>query len=100
MGLFSKILGGLLVVSLLASGVLYVRVLIKDRQLQTAITRAEVAESNLATAEAAVKLLKEYQYVEDAIQSAPSDAIADYLRSGVLPKDTKGDGVSTPTGGF
>lgn len=54
--------------------------------------------ANLKTAETTINLLKEMTDVNEAIDNAPSDDVAEYLRTGVWPKrpDSKGDGVPAP----
>jgi len=62
------------------------------------VDQKAAVEANLKTAEKAVTMLKEMRDVHEAIDNAPNDDVAEYLRTGVFPKrpDTKGDGVSTP----
>lgn len=65
---------------------LYVQNLRKESQLHDALIRAEAAETNLKTAEKTIKLLKEFQDVDEVINSTDDDDVAEYLRTGVWPK--------------
>lgn len=96
-GILSKILGGALVVTLIAGGILYVQNLRLTNQVQLAEGRAQVAESNLKTAEKTIAILKEYEDVDTAIEESPDDDVAYYLSHGVWrDSNTKGNRVPAP----
>lgn len=52
---------------------------------------------NLKVAEKTINILKEFSDVNEAIDNAPNDDVAEFLRTGMWPKhpDSKGNGVPT-----
>lgn len=73
-------------VAVLLIGTLYIQKLHLTTKLHDAQIKVEVAEANLKVAEKTIKLLKEYQDVDQVIENAGDDDVAEYLRTGVWPK--------------
>lgn len=90
-GLLAKILGGALVLSLLAggisSGILYVQKTRAERRADSERQLKEAAESKLAAAEKTIKLLRAWEAIDEVIENTDDDVIIDYLRTGVWPQD-------------
>lgn len=85
MGILTYFKLGVVLAVVAVIGTLYVQKQHLATKLHDAQIQVEVAEAKVVVAEKTIKLLKEYQDVEEVIQNSDDDDVAQYLRDGVWP---------------